>query len=237
VYAPADGVYSFYYCNFSEDDAGLGWPEEKRRVWKFECFSSQDPQYLTVDGWKRGNIFSIPMGQDVAILQCDAGNVDEVIFIEKKFLQPVPGPYVANKWNIPLKACRIVEKSTNILREAPANTIPWCEAHGYGVAPDKKRCQEAIPRDYIPCYIQGDQAGDFCHTHNIMDGENLCEDYKGPRIPRSDPWGMDEIPVSYQTCHLDVDRRQCYTHHNGICTNANSPARFPKSPKIIEVVE
>lgn len=260
AYVPLNGEYAFKHCyaktkeiidyrNWSLDR------EDQLKIWELECFESivalalsSEPNYLS-GGWRSGCVVSVPINDDIIVLSSDAEGVDEILLIEKKFLDSVTPNYVENKFGIPIKACRIKIKTTVAAFGNQDHTYYWCEIHRCDVIKGATACELAIPREFMPCDIEGDQGGDNCETHGEWAGslEDPCKSYKGPIS--KDGWGEKIIPESYQTCtfgwhsngidwHLHSPSAitywtECYTHENGVrepdkkyCDKYDGPLRI-----------
>ena len=263
AYIPFNGEYAFKHCNAKTKEIVdyRNWSLDRKdqlKIWKLECFESiaalslsNQPDYLS-GGWRSGCAVSVAINDDIIVLSSDAEGVDEILLIEKRFLDPVKPNFIENKFNIPIKPCRIKAKSVTPFGGGEERTYYLCEIHNYDVAEGATACELAIPREYLPCDIESDQGGTRCETHGgWVEYEDYCKDYKGPTKTSTDDYGQEEkvIPEGYQTCgfnwhsngidwHLHSPSAitydtECYTHENGIrepdkkyCDKYDGPLRI-----------
>jgi len=224
VYAPSGNQYSFKHCKAKIEEIidYRNWSFDKENtleIWKLECFDNlaakEEPSHVS-DGWRSIQTITIPISNEIIVLSSDAEGVDEILLIEKKFLQSVKPSYVENKFDIPIKHCRIRPKTVTSFSSNQERKYLLCEIHNHEAIEGATTCEAAIPREYLPCEIESDQGGDHCETHGgwAVDYENYCEYYKGPLESYTEMGRVSEqIPENYRLCYFFEDK--CSHHEDG----------------------
>lgn len=212
VYAPTkEGDYRLIACRaVREELVSLDdWQLDRKPdlIWKIVCSDLHN-----YDDWGVATCLFIKDAAQVVVLKSDTVGIDEILLIERKFLISADPPYLKNKWNIPLKACRFIE---HIPVFGGGTNYLWCEIHNcHGVEGDPV-CGYAIPHEHVPCELESDQGGTYCNTHGgFVDdyGTDICDTYKGPTETITE-YGAKKlrIPLAYRTCDFVGDSK-CFTH-------------------------
>lgn len=231
AYVPIDGKFHLKKCSFRNEEAPRlldeGWQDwrVKKLQWSIKVTEGEEE----FDGWKIARSFTIST-ERVSIVRTDAKDVDHIILIRTESLQEVKPNFIENKFNIPIKPCRVVSREAHPI---VGDTFPngekirvycWCEVHDANAEEGHTACERAIPREYLPCDIESDQGGTYCNTHgSSLNFESFCEDYKGPtELVGKVMWFRGEtiIPWDYQSCTFlrdyssNTEKDGCYTHES-----------------------